>query len=379
MAKDKKLTKSQKREVRQTPIANRGKVKRSNSRANGGSNLEFPFKMPRHSPESSTMSKRDRKFASSDANKGYAAERLADQQAKTHIQTEMPGADPTNRQLIKQRVSEGIRNSRSRPKENVRLDSNKRISKSKLAKSSYLYDTPAGQMGSSRQLDPSEYSKLRMSENTSPASLSEEMEYAKSTFLGKVDNDEANVGPRRRSRNGLTDSTFHQMRKHMGPGQAELSRRAGGIAAYPSSGIQKAADIAAANQETIDQATQKVQQQVKEKVAAGASADEVISSAKSVDGINETVSNAKPTPQTPGLLNEVARDAEDVGGFVKNTMDTISGAGTGKDKFDGITKGGGDLLKKMGGGNKWLGGAKMGGYVLGASMLVDMLNPFDDD
>ncbi len=379
MAKDRKLTKSQKREVRQAPIANRGKVKRSNSRAGGGSNLEFPFKMPRHSPESSTMSKRDRKVASSDANKGYAAERLADQQAKTHIQTEMPGIDRTGRQAINERVSEAIRNSRSRPKENVRLDSNKRISKSKLAKSSFLYDTPAGQMGSSRQLDPSEYSKLRMSEGTHSANLLEEMGYAKSTFLGEVANDNANAGPRPRSRNGLTDDTFNQMKKHMGPGQAAMARRGTGIAAYPPSGIQKAADIAAANQETIDQATQKVQQQVKEKVAAGAPADEVISSAKSVEGINETVSNAKPTPQAPGLLNEVTRDAEDVGGFVKNTMDTITGTGTGKQKFDGITKGGGDLLEKMGGGNKWLGGAKIGGYALGASMLVDMLNPFDDD
>jgi hypothetical protein len=38
-----------------------------------------------------------------------------------------------------------------------------------------------------------------------------------------------------------------------------------------------------------------------------------------------------------------------------------------------------DYLTGMGRGSKALGGAKVAGYMVGASMLMDMLNPFDDD
>lgn len=44
-----------------------------------------------------------------------------------------------------------------------------------------------------------------------------------------------------------------------------------------------------------------------------------------------------------------------------------------------FSKIGGDFLDEFGGGSKAMGGAKLGAYVVGGSMLVDFLNPFDDD
>lgn len=48
-------------------------------------------------------------------------------------------------------------------------------------------------------------------------------------------------------------------------------------------------------------------------------------------------------------------------------------------KWDETKKIGGDYLEKMGRGNKTFGAAKVAGYMVGASMLADFLNPFDDD
>lgn len=54
--------------------------------------------------------------------------------------------------------------------------------------------------------------------------------------------------------------------------------------------------------------------------------------------------------------------------------------GTGRvDSLADLKRAGGDYLGKMGGGSKVLGGAKVGAYMIGASMLTDFLNPFDDD
>lgn len=51
----------------------------------------------------------------------------------------------------------------------------------------------------------------------------------------------------------------------------------------------------------------------------------------------------------------------------------------GAQKMKDLKKHGGDYLEKMGRGSKTIGGAKVAGYMVGASMLTDMLNPFDDD
>lgn len=43
-----------------------------------------------------------------------------------------------------------------------------------------------------------------------------------------------------------------------------------------------------------------------------------------------------------------------------------------------LEKIGGNLLEDLGRGNKIAGGAKLGAYMVGASMLTDLLNPFND-
>ena len=49
------------------------------------------------------------------------------------------------------------------------------------------------------------------------------------------------------------------------------------------------------------------------------------------------------------------------------------------DSLTDLKRAGGEYLGRMGGGSKALGGAKVGAYMVGASMLADFLNPFDDD
>lgn len=51
--------------------------------------------------------------------------------------------------------------------------------------------------------------------------------------------------------------------------------------------------------------------------------------------------------------------------------------GAGK-KERSLEKIGGNLLEDLGRGNKVAGGAKLGAYMVGASMLTDLLNPFND-
>ena len=48
-------------------------------------------------------------------------------------------------------------------------------------------------------------------------------------------------------------------------------------------------------------------------------------------------------------------------------------------KVEALSDAGSNFLTGMGRGNKTLGATKIGAYMIGGSMLVDMLNPFDDD
>lgn len=57
----------------------------------------------------------------------------------------------------------------------------------------------------------------------------------------------------------------------------------------------------------------------------------------------------------------------------------VSAAVDGAGKVDELKKSGSTYLENMGRGNKTLGGAKVAAYMVGASMLTDMLNPFDAD
>lgn len=70
--------------------------------------------------------------------------------------------------------------------------------------------------------------------------------------------------------------------------------------------------------------------------------------------------------------------SEIIGGGAK-TVDGADSITDSADAYKQLKKTGGDYLSNMGRGHKGLGVAKLGAYMVGTSMLVDMLNPFDDD
>ena len=70
--------------------------------------------------------------------------------------------------------------------------------------------------------------------------------------------------------------------------------------------------------------------------------------------------------------------SEVIGGGAK-TVDGADSITDSAEAYKQLKKTGGDYLSNMGRGHKGLGVAKLGAYMVGTSMLVDMLNPFDDD
>jgi|688.fasta_scaffold233328_2 hypothetical protein len=109
------------------------------------------------------------------------------------------------------------------------------------------------------------------------------------------------------------------------------------------------------------------------KAAAAATADEGffsgISGAFKKDG--QTIRNSL------GRMSD-ALNQEDT--IAKMTKEGANKAAIEAFKADNkFSKIGGDFLDEFGGGSKAMGGAKLGAYVVGGSMLVDFLNPFDDD
>lgn len=72
-------------------------------------------------------------------------------------------------------------------------------------------------------------------------------------------------------------------------------------------------------------------------------------------------------------------EASDIIGGGAKTVDGADSITDSAEAYKQLKKTGGDYLSNMGRGHKGLGVAKLGGYMVGASMLVDMLNPFDDD
>jgi hypothetical protein len=106
----------------------------------------------------------------------------------------------------------------------------------------------------------------------------------------------------------------------------------------------------------------------------------------------ETKSTKKDT-KVGGVLNHLKEDYHHTSGLFKDSADILSGkraegtaamsdtkAATGAaSDLSELKKAGGNYLDNMGRGSKTLGAAKVGAYMVGASMLVDMLNPFDDD
>jgi hypothetical protein len=72
-------------------------------------------------------------------------------------------------------------------------------------------------------------------------------------------------------------------------------------------------------------------------------------------------------------------EASDIIGGGAKTVDGADSITDSADAYKQLKKTGGDYLSNMGRGHKGLGAAKLGAYMVGTSMLVDMLNPFDDD
>jgi hypothetical protein len=115
-----------------------------------------------------------------------------------------------------------------------------------------------------------------------------------------------------------------------------------------------------------------------------------------VDGINETLETEKGGTEgkskfASGIVDHLKEDFELTKNAMSNASDIVTGkraaaqigaAQTAVDATESLSQlkdTGGEYLKQMGRGNKFLGGAKIAGYMIGASMLADMLNPFDDD
>lgn len=108
-----------------------------------------------------------------------------------------------------------------------------------------------------------------------------------------------------------------------------------------------------------------------------------------------TESAQEAAGESKGLLSHMKKDFELTKDFLSGVGGTLSGdamkaeaeagaevaadAHTGKGKFERLKQQGGDYLSKMGRDSKIYGGAKIAGYMVGTSMLLDMLNPFDDD
>jgi hypothetical protein len=111
--------------------------------------------------------------------------------------------------------------------------------------------------------------------------------------------------------------------------------------------------------------------------------------AASSTGKAQTAPEDPSAKKSKGLLDTMKGDYDTTKNFLGETAGILSGeagkaeaemgVSSGKSKFDQIKKKSGDYLNDMGGGSKILGGAKIAGYMVGASVLVDMLNPFDDD
>lgn len=95
---------------------------------------------------------------------------------------------------------------------------------------------------------------------------------------------------------------------------------------------------------------------------------------------------SKVSTKQGGLLDAMKQDGATTKGYLSDVAGILSGekeaaeiVSTGKAKTDSLKTRSGKYLEDMGGGSKTLGGAKVAGYMLGAAMLTDMLNPFDDD
>lgn len=111
-----------------------------------------------------------------------------------------------------------------------------------------------------------------------------------------------------------------------------------------------------------------------------------------IGGAGETAASASHDEVTAknGIVEHLKQDWAHTKGAVGEVSDILTGkraaadaamgtAEAGADSIAALKKTGGEYLHKMGHGSKTLGAAKIGGYMVGASILADMLNPFDDD
>lgn len=74
------------------------------------------------------------------------------------------------------------------------------------------------------------------------------------------------------------------------------------------------------------------------------------------------------------ILSGKREEAEKALGLADGSKKTA-----GELKYAALKKRSGEYLSDLGGGSKFLGGAKIAGYLTGGAILLDMLNPFDDD
>lgn len=103
--------------------------------------------------------------------------------------------------------------------------------------------------------------------------------------------------------------------------------------------------------------------------------------------VSDAIENNKTAVKKGGLVNHLKTDLGHGGDFISNVSSALGSSKGAVNELTGkpvnatqdIKKAGSDLLEGLGRGNKTFGAAKVGGYMLGTAMLVDMLNPFDAD
>jgi hypothetical protein len=141
--------------------------------------------------------------------------------------------------------------------------------------------------------------------------------------------------------------------------------------AAPASGATQTVASQAHNTATVNLGTETP---IPSAAEMGDQADKVAQEAtekvKAKSGLMQTVQND---------INYTKDFASELGGILSGkNMENAKLLGQEADTLGDLGKAGGNYLEKVGGGSKAIGGAKVGAYMLGTAMLVDMLNPFSD-
>ncbi len=191
------------------------------------------------------------------------------------------------------------------------------------------------------------------------------------------------------------DSNYNGVKKAKQAAQAatglskkQLKKQAA-QAAQAEAGSQLDMGLDGKSKTTAKQAHVNVSQTPVDETPAYSSTGPDASTKATTEGAQEAAGESK------GLLSHLKKDLDLTKDFLSDVGGTLSGdamkaeieAGgqatmdisTGQNKFERLKNQGGDYLSKIGRDSKIFGGAKIAGYMVGTSMLLDMLNPFDDD